>query len=69
MCLVVPGGGVSENPLSGVTSVIQFDDVMAIVVLCPCTGRGRAQKGTMDTANTFVQSESRFGPHSNNVSL
>ena len=38
--LRVGGCGVSGNPLGRVTSDIQFDDVMAIAVLCPCTGSG-----------------------------
>ena len=72
MCL---GGGVSGNPLSGAISVFQFDDVSAVVALCPHTvggGRGSeagAHQGTMNTADTSVQSESHLSLHSNNVSL
>ena len=36
----VGGGGVSGNPLGRVTSVIQFDDVSAMVAPCLHTGSG-----------------------------
>ena len=68
----VGGDRVSGNLLDGVTSVIQFDDISAMTVLCLCTGSWQYplfQQGTMDTANTSVQSESCLGPHSNTVSL
>ena len=39
------GSRVSENPLGGATSVIQFDDLTAMVVLCPCTGRREGSTG------------------------
>ena len=45
MGLRVEGGGVSGNHLGRVTSVIQFVDVMAMVALCLCTGRGEGSPG------------------------
>ena len=66
----VGGVGVSGNPLGGVTSVIQFDDVTAMTVLClEYWYWERAQQGTMDTAGISVPSKSLLDLHSQNVSL
>ena len=42
------GRQVSGNPLGGATSVIEFDDVTVLVVLCPHTEMGEGS--TVDTA-------------------
>ena len=39
--LQVGGSGVSRNPLGGATSVVQFDDISAVVALSPHIGRGK----------------------------
>ena len=52
----VGGGGVSGNPLGRATSVIQFDDVSAMVALCLHPGSlGGLNRGAMDKASISDQ--------------
>lgn len=68
--LRVGGGAVSGNPLSSVTSVIQFDQVSGIMALSPhirTLEGGRAQKGNNGYCQHFCQGESLTScPHSDN---
>ena len=66
-------GRVSENPLVRATSVIQFNDVLAMAVLCLHTekgqGGGQCSTGNNGYCSHFLQSKSCLDPHSDNVSL
>ena len=64
------GGRVSRNLLGRATSVIQFDDVMAMIAAESSQWEwGRTEQGIMDTASTSVPSKSCLSSHSDKVSL